>query len=319
MPPGGSREGLVFACPACRHPFESLDTDRWRCASDGIELHLVRGIWRIVGEAADPRRARFLDGYRRIRAAEGWGSDDPEYYRSLPFRDTSGRHSEIWRIRAASFRMLESQVLGDRSALRLADLGAGSCWLAARLAGAGHEVVAIDFSDDPCDGLGAADSFAPPHSFERIEADFDAIPLAGGRLDAAIFNGSFHYTTDAATTLREARRLLRPAGVVVIMDTPVYRLAVSGTRALQERSRDGSGRHPIAKEDHAMEAFLTRRRLHRIGRESGFEWTLHHLPLGLRWHLRPWLNLLCGRREPARFPLIVGRLVPPARHARGER
>jgi len=212
---------------------------------------------------------------------------------------------------------LESEVLREGRGLRLADLGAGNCWLAARLADAGHQVVAIDISDDSRDGLGSADSFARPHSFQRIEADFDAVPLAGGQLDAVIFNGSFHYTSGAAATLLEARRLVRPGGVVVIMDTPVYRLAASGDRALQERSREWSARSsattavaPAADsrpEDDAREAYLTRRRLSQLGRQSGFEWTLHRLPLGLRWHLRPWFNLLSGRREPARFPLIVGR------------
>jgi predicted RNA methylase len=39
--------------------------------------------------------------------------------------------------------------------LRIADLGAGNCWLSYRLALRGHLPIAIDIQGDPLDGLGA--------------------------------------------------------------------------------------------------------------------------------------------------------------------
>ncbi len=53
--------------------------------------------------------------------------------------------------------------------------------------------------------------------------------------------------------------------------------------------------------------FLTRRRLKRLGSELGLRWRMVPLSLGWRWHLGPLAALFLGRREPARFPLIVGR------------
>ena len=191
--------------------------------------------------------------------------------------------------------------------LDVADLGAGNCWLSWRLAEAGHLVTAVDLSVDPVDGLGAARAYGEPLGFDRIQATFDDVPLADESLDLVVFNGSLHYSANLSRTLGEASRLLGPRGVVVIIDSPVYRSAASGERMLRERHEawrdlygDDFGAEPA-------EGYLTRRRLHELGAGLGWDWRLHPLPLGWRWHLRPLFDVLRGRREPARFPLIVGR------------
>src|SRR5512147_1266136 len=76
----------------------------------------------------------FVRDYERVRSAEGWGSDDPRYYRELPFRDLEGRWSSIWRIRARNFVVFVDRVLKpmeERLArpLFVSDLGAGNGWL----------------------------------------------------------------------------------------------------------------------------------------------------------------------------------------------
>src|SRR5438105_237704 len=109
--------------------------------------------------------AQFAREYRTVRRAEGWGSDDPAYYRALPYRDLSGRYADIWRIRARSYntfleRVLEPLERARGGRLRILDLGAGSGWLAHRLTQRGHRVVAIDLLEDPLDGLGAVRHYA---------------------------------------------------------------------------------------------------------------------------------------------------------------
>ena len=44
--------------------------------------------------------AQFAREYQTVRRAEGWGSADGAYYRSLPYTDLTRRFPGIWRIRA---------------------------------------------------------------------------------------------------------------------------------------------------------------------------------------------------------------------------
>src|ERR1019366_5675391 len=138
-------------------------------------------------------RQRFLDDYIKIRHAEGRGSPDSAYYLALPYRDLTGRLEDQWTIRARSYRYLERHVLPPVEKrfgrpLRIADLGAGNCWLSYRLALRGHLPIAIDIHGDPLDGLGAGLHYQQRAAFPRVSAEFDDLPLAAGSLDVAIYN-----------------------------------------------------------------------------------------------------------------------------------
>src|SRR5262245_44137338 len=93
-------------------------------------------------------RQRFLQDYIKIRHAEVRGSEDAGYYLALPYRDITGHLQDQWSIRAKSFVYLEQNVLPPIERqfgrpLRIADLGAGNCWLSHRLALRGHRPVAV--------------------------------------------------------------------------------------------------------------------------------------------------------------------------------
>ena len=83
------------------------------------------------------------------------------------------------------------------------------------------------------DGLQAARHYGC--SFPVLEAEFDHLPFPAATFDLAIFNASIHYSTDYRRTLLELRRCLRPAGHVVIIDSPVYRLREHGEKMRAER------------------------------------------------------------------------------------
>jgi SAM-dependent methyltransferase len=278
--------------------------------------------------------AQFTREYSTIRRAEGWGSADRAYYQALPFTDLTGRFPRIWRIRAKSYvtfvtRVLEplerfgpsetsnkhvSSTLDDepRSGgrheaafrLRILDLGAGNGWLSNRLAERGHSVTAIDLSDDALDGLGAA-----RHYQGRIGAvlgDFDHLPLAEKGVDLAIFNASLHYSTDYVRTLQEALRVLQPHGTLVILDSPMYTDPSSGTRMVQERQNRFMATYGFASDALPSEHFLTPARLKELGQELNLTWQTHQPVLDWRSKLGRTLGGLRARREPARFPVIVG-------------
>jgi SAM-dependent methyltransferase len=253
--------------------------------------------------------AQFRREYRTVRRAEGWGSHDGAYYRALPFRDLTGRFTDIWRIRAASYLTFVRDVLAPLEQvprpLRILDLGAGSGWLAYRLAARGHQVLAIDLLEDELDGLGAARRHFSA-TVEVASAEFDHLPLPAAHADVVVFNAAFHYSTDYVRTLAEALRVLRPHGTLVILDTPMYVDPSSGARMVQERERRFRTTYGFASDALPSEHFLTPARLDQLAHALSLTWTLHRPPLHWQTRLERTLGGLRARREPATFPVIVG-------------
>ncbi|MCU1339980.1 MAG: Methyltransferase type 11, partial [Bryobacterales bacterium] len=217
---------------------------------------------------ADTRR-QFLNDYARIRSAEGRGSEESEYYRALPFADLSGRNSDQWRIRARTFRYFLNRVL-PRQRSTVLDLGAGNCWLSYRLAELRHRPVAVDIFSDPRDGLRAARHY--PVSFPTAEADFDRLPFGNASFDLVVFNASFHYSSDYARTLAEARRCLRPEGRVVILDSPVYKRSEHGEQMRAERQVFFEQQHGFRSEALRSIEFLDEPMLDALARDLRLTW-----------------------------------------------
>lgn len=250
---------------------------------------------------------QFKREYSTVRRAEGWGSLDGSYYRALPYRDLTGRFEGIWRIRARSFDTFTRKVLEPLGSAQLTilDLGAGSGWLAHRLAQRGHSVVAFDLLDDALDGLGAAHHYAS--GWRPVLAEYDHLPLRGPVADLAVFNASFHYSTDYGVTLRETLRVLRPHGTLVILDSPMYHDPTSGARMVQERSARFLASYGFASDALPSEHFVTPARLAALADELGLVWQVHRPSLDWRTTLGRTINGIRARREPASFPVIAGR------------
>jgi len=255
--------------------------------------------------------AQFVREYQTVRRAEGWGSREPEYYRALPYRDLSRRFDGIWRIRARSYDMFLERVVRpfERAAqnvpLRVLDLGAGNGWLAYRLSQRGHAVQAVDVFEDAFDGLGAMRHYAQ-HGLHAVLAEFDHLPLRAESVDLAVFNASLHYSTDYCRTLRESLRVLGPRGTLVILDSPMYSDPSSGARMVQEREARFMATYGFASNALACEHFLTPERLSSVGAEVGIHWRTYQPRLDLRTSIERRVNGLRARREPARFPVVVG-------------
>jgi ubiquinone/menaquinone biosynthesis C-methylase UbiE len=184
------------------------------------------------------------------------------------------------------------------------DLGAGNGWLSYQLSKRGHTVAAIDLQTNKSDGLGAYAHYDMP--FTSIQAEFDHLPFIADQCDVAIFNSSFHYSTQYKTTLTESLRVLQPNGRVIILDTPIYFDAASGAQMVTERQAQFQRAYGFASDAMPSENFLTYRRLNELGLACGIEWQTFKPFRGGRWVVRPWIARLRRRREPAEFLLIVG-------------
>ena len=198
-----------------------------------------------------------------------------------------------------------SQSDAERRSLTILDIGAGSGWLAYRLALRGHDVIALDLLDDPLDGLGAKKHYEA--GFAAVLAEYDRLPLASEQVDLAVFNASLHYSTDYSATLRETLRVLRRQGTLVILDSPTYFDPTSGARMVHERQARFLATYGFASDALPSEHFLTPARLRALASDLGLEWQVHTPGLDWRSAVGRAIGGLRARREPARFPVIVGR------------
>jgi SAM-dependent methyltransferase len=275
-------------------------------------------IWLALPPERQAYYQRFLHDYELVRKAEGRGSDDAQFYRSLPFRDRTRRNSWQWSIRARTYRYIERKILPVLrnvacGPLAVLDLGAGNGWLSYQLARLGHCPVAVDLQCNAFDGLGAAAHYdlVLLKAFPRFQAEFDRLPFADAQFDCAIFNASFHYSESYDRTLGEAIRCLRPGGMVIIADSPYYHREASGLQMLEERRRTFRKSFGLDSNHLASCEYLTRDRLLVLEARHGLHWTHHRVWYGINWACRPLVARLSGKREPSKFRIYTAQVKSP--------
>jgi SAM-dependent methyltransferase len=97
------------------------------------------------------------------------------------------------------------------------DIGSGGGWAARYIRG--PDVIAIDLVDAPS-----------PAEVLRVRGDMRRLPLRDATADVAFFAASLHYAP-TGESVREAARVLRPGGLVVAVDSPMYRDRSAQARA----------------------------------------------------------------------------------------
>ena len=99
---------------------------------------------------------------------------------------------------------LKPHLAGGR--LRLLEIGAGEGDLAAALAGLGHRVTALDADEESVEAARRRGVDARVARWPDFE---------GGPYDAVVFSRSLHHMGDLAGTIRRAREVLAPGGLLL--------------------------------------------------------------------------------------------------------
>jgi 2-polyprenyl-6-hydroxyphenyl methylase/3-demethylubiquinone-9 3-methyltransferase len=96
-----------------------------------------------------------------------------------------------------------------RAGAVLVDLGCGGGLLAPRVAGKGYHHVGVDLT-------ASALGLARGHGVTVVRADVGRVPLADGCADVVAAGEILEHVPDLPAVLREACRLLRPGGLLVV-------------------------------------------------------------------------------------------------------
>jgi SAM-dependent methyltransferase len=301
-------DSMVLACPRCHLPLETQNGDMLHCPADQLTFHQVSGVWHMLLPDRELYYRQFIREYESVRKAEGRGTRSQAFYRALPYRDLTGAWSPDWKIRAASFDAFLEHILlplekRPGCMLSVADLGSGNGWLSNRLALRGHSPVAVDLVLNPEDGLGCYNYYTT--QFLPVQAEFDALPFRDGSFNLAVFNASFHYSVGFEAPLREARRVVKAGGSIILLDSPIYHDASSGQQMVREREAQFQQRYGFPSNSLPSENFLTYARLENLA--AGLKLTLKRITprYGLGWALRRLRARILGGREPANFHLVT--------------
>ncbi len=169
-------------------------------------------LWDIVVQAADdmpeaPRDRAALDLALRKR------SDKARTY----FDQLAGKFGRAY-VPGRSWKSLAEALLKLMEPRVIADLGAGEGTLSQLLAQRAQQVIAVDNSPKMVE-FGA--QLARDHGFRNLEyrlGDLEAPPIADASVDLALFSQALHHANRPAHAVREAARILRPGGRIVVLD-----------------------------------------------------------------------------------------------------
>lgn len=153
-----------------------------------------------------------------------------------------GEERETWRRHGRAALSLCSDM--DWKGKLVVELGAGRCWLSAHLAREGARVVAVDILDDAVMGLGCGKYYQEEGVyFARVLCDMHRLPFRDASFDAAVATATLHHSPSLPALLREVARVLRPGGLLLAANEPLY----LPWREVPEEERRGAheGAYPL--------------------------------------------------------------------------
>src|SRR6202522_1083244 len=140
------------------------------------------------------------------------------------FDDMAGRLGRSY-VPGRSWRSVAEALLYLLPPLVIADLGAGEGAFSLLLAQRAQQVIAVDNSDKMVE-LGS--SLAQKQGVTALEyrkGDLEAVPIADGAVDLALFSQSLHHAIHPERAVAEAWRILKPGGRITVLDLLQHRFA----------------------------------------------------------------------------------------------
>ena len=140
------------------------------------------------------------------------------------FDDMAGRLGREY-VPGRSWKSIAEALLWLLPPMVIADLGAGEGGISMLLAQRAKQVIAIDNSDRMVELGSALSARQGVGALEYRKGDLEAVPIADGAVDLAIFSQSLHHSIHPERAIAEAWRILKPGGRIAILDLVQHRFA----------------------------------------------------------------------------------------------
>jgi SAM-dependent methyltransferase len=311
----------LMRCPLCSGSLAlpGPDTGRdieARCLECEATYPRIGGIWRMLTQAEQEQYRSFLEGYPLLRRREGWERDEG-YFLSLPNVPDDDPAAFVWGIRKRSLAILDRLLAengvgtkGTDTEPWALDLGAGNGWLARHLTHRGYRTVALDLTVAGLDSLAGAQLYIEHDGIwlGRVQASMNRPPFTDTPFALCTISGALHYANEEET-LKSVHRILKPGGLLVINDSPVYSNIEAGRTMAAEREAQIDSLLGTSPPDlpGGTNFLVEPELLARMARRGFSSRTIPvERPIG---RLKRSLTRIANprSRERARFPVIIGR------------
>jgi len=190
-------------------------------------------------------------------------------------RADAARLKEVQRLRKESFATHGEgrQLVPGRSwaawaralghllpACEVADIGCGDGYLAIEAAGFARHVVAIDRSREVLDRARALAKRRRVANVTWKQGELEQLPVPDATIDVALLSQALHHAESPALALREAARITRPGGRVLVLDLRKH---------AEAWVRERFGDKWLGFDDHELERLLADAGLHDVRVTTG--------------------------------------------------
>jgi SAM-dependent methyltransferase len=170
----------------------------------------------------------------------------------------------------------------------------------------GHTVFAMDTNVGESTGLRAGATYSDRVDFERVQGSMRNPPLREGAFDAVVCSSSLHHLGKPQAPVARLAELLRPGGLLVVMNSPVHRDFESARRA--ERDRRAYLRSRFGGEWIDKYVHFTIQELQSAMEDAGLsDFSLIIPDFDLLFRLERRLKSLLLRMEVASFPVVTAK------------
>ncbi|MCB0795476.1 MAG: methyltransferase domain-containing protein [Flavobacteriales bacterium] len=185
---------------------------------NGHTFSLKDGVLSLLSEAFACELDPFLQTFSSYRQVVHERITDAKVYDGLPWSGLA-IDKGAWQLRVLDLQLVREVLSGQRG-IRVLDIGAWNGWLSARLTEEGHSALAVDYFDDPFDGLGAVQHY--DRKFPAIQCDLERLDLLEGPFDLIVVQRCVAFFEDLTASMSQWRSLLTPGGRILLTGLSIH-------------------------------------------------------------------------------------------------